>query len=130
MLTAEQTRKDIGNLGEKVAAEYLKRHDFCLIDRNYSRKTGEIDIIAQKGDVLHFVEVKALTCSEFPEPQAQYRYDPSDNLHAYKIAKVARTAAWYSAEKLWEGEWQIDGVLVWIRRRDGMAYVRFLEQIL
>jgi Holliday junction resolvase-like predicted endonuclease len=130
MNITQTTRKDIGNIGESVAAEYLKRHDFCLIDRNYTRKTGEIDIIAQKGDTLHFVEVKALVCNEFPNPHATYQYDPSDNLHAYKITKVARTAAWYSAEKLWEGEWQIDGILVWIRRRDGMAFVRYLEQIL
>ncbi len=124
------TRKDIGNLGESVAAEYLKRHNFCLIDRNVSRKTGEIDIIAQKGEVLHFVEVKTLTCDEFPSKKAAFSYDPSDNLHGLKIAKVARTAAWYSVEQLWDGEWQIDAILVWLRRRDGMALVRYLEQIL
>jgi len=122
--------KDIGNLGEKVAADYLKKHGFRIIDRNVARKTGELDIIARKGDTLHFIEVKALKRREFPDlERTNDDYDPSDNLHPYKIQKVARTAEWYVAEKDWEGDWQVDGVLVWLRERDGMAKVTYLPQI-
>jgi hypothetical protein len=52
------------------------------------------------------------------------------NLHPWKLQKVARTAEWYCLEKHWEGEWQIDGCLVWLRRRDGRAHVRYLPQLL
>jgi len=45
------------------------------------------------------------------------------------VRKVARTAEWYVMEKDWEGDWQVDGCLVWLRRRDGMARVRYLPQI-
>ena len=124
------TRKDIGALGEKVAAEYLRRRGFALIDRNVVRKTGEIDIIMKKEDVLHFVEVKSVVCQEFPvKGNAQDEYDPATNLHAYKIKKVVRTSEWYMANNGWEGEWQVDGALVWIRFRDGMARVLYLPQI-
>jgi putative endonuclease len=124
------SRKDIGALGERVAAEYLRRRGFELVDRNVARKTGELDVIMRKEDALYFVEVKTVVCFEFPSQDALDSYDPSDNLHAYKIRKVARTAEWYVMEHGWEGEWQVDGCLVWLRERDALARVRYLPQIL
>ena len=125
-----KSRKEIGNLGEHIAAEYLKRHGFTIRDRNVARKTGELDIIAEKEDTLYFVEVKTIVTNEFPREDATGDdYDPSLNLHAAKIRKVARTGEWYVLEKGWEGEWQVDGCLVWLRRYDGMAKVRYLPQI-
>ena len=128
-----KTTKEIGALGEKVAAEYLKRHGLRVRDVNYARKTGEIDIIAEgpeEGGTLHFVEVKTIAVEEFPvgDPTND-TYDPSVNLHAAKVKKVARTGEWYVLEKRWEGEWQVDGALVWLRRRDGVARVQYLPQI-
>lgn len=127
---SSKTRKEIGALGENVAAEYLKRHGFSIRDRNFARKTGELDIIAEEADTLHFVEVKTNLVDEFPdEKSTSDEYDPSLNLHEAKIRKVARTGEWYVLEKDWGGEWQVDGCLVWLRRRDGMAKVRYLPQI-
>lgn len=137
MNLSSSTRKETGALGEKVAAEYLRRHGFTLIDRNVARKTGELDLIMRLEDTLHFVEVKTILTDEFPDsaeasrgtPQDYDRYDPSLNLHPQKIRKVARTAEWYVLERGWEGDWQVDGALVWLRRRDGMAKVSYLPQI-
>ncbi len=130
MNISSSTRKEVGAIGEKVAAEYLKRHGFGIRDRNVARKTGELDLIAEKENTLHFVEVKTILTNEFPdEKNTRDDYDPSLNLHEAKIRKVARTGEWYVAEKNWEGEWQVDGCLVWLRRRDGMARVSYLPQI-
>ena len=124
------TRKEVGNLGEKVAAEYLTRHGFRIRDRNVARKTGELDIIAEREDTLHFVEVKTILADRFPdENDPNDSYDPSLNLHEEKIRKVARTGEWYVLENDWEGEWQVDGILVWMRRRDGRCLVSYLPQI-
>jgi len=124
------TRKEVGALGEKVAAEYLQRHGFKVRDRNIARKTGELDLVAEKEDTLHFVEVKTVLADEFPrEKSTDDDYDPSLNLHEAKVRKVARTGEWYVLEKKWGGEWQVDGILVWLRRRDGMARVSYLPQI-
>ncbi len=123
--------KDIGNLGEKVAAEYLRRQGMKIVAKNVARKTGEIDIVARKRDCLHFVEVKSILCVQFPDDADNNdRYDPSVNLHEAKIRRVARTSEWYVANTDWEGEWQVDAVLVWLRTRDGKARVRYLPQIL
>ncbi len=128
---SSKTRKEVGTFGENVAAEYLRRHGFFIRDRNFARKTGELDIIAEKESTLHFVEVKTVLADEFPlaECKGEDAYDPSLNLHAAKIRKVARTGEWYVSEKNWEGEWQIDGCLVWLRRRDGAARITYLPQI-
>jgi len=128
-----KSRKEVGTLGEKVAVEYLKRHGFSIRDVNFARKTGELDIIArgpENGGTLHFVEVKTILTDEFPKEDGQHdEYDPSLNLHEVKLRKVARTAEWYVLEKHWEGEWQVDGCLVWLRRHDGQALVRYLPQL-
>lgn len=130
MNISAKSRKEVGAIGEKVAAEYLKRHGFRIRDRNVARKTGELDIVAEREDTLHFIEVKTNVVDEFPdETRVRDDYDPSLNLHEMKIRKVARTGEWYVLEQDWEGEWQVDGVLVWLRRRDGMARVRYLPQI-
>lgn len=50
--------KDIGVYGEKVTADYLKEQGFIIFKRNYHSRFGEIDIIAEKDNLLLFVEVK------------------------------------------------------------------------
>ena len=53
----------IGLLGEKSAEMFLVKHGFKIIDRNFSTRFGEIDLIAIKENVYHFVEVKTVTVS-------------------------------------------------------------------
>jgi Holliday junction resolvase-like predicted endonuclease len=128
------SRKEVGALGEKVAQAYLVRHGLRICEVNFARKTGELDVIAEgqeAGRTLHFVEVKTILCDSFPsETSVHDDYDPSLNLHEAKLRKVARTSEWYVLEKQWEGEWQVDGCLVWLRRSDGKAYVRYLPQLI
>lgn len=124
------TKKEIGDYGERAVVRELERNGYRLVGRNIARKTGEIDVLMRKGDTLHFIEVKALSCEELPDLEAvNDRYDPSANLHEVKVRKVARTAEWIVAEKEWEGDWQVDGALVWLRLRDGVAKVLHLPQI-
>jgi putative endonuclease len=128
-------RKGVGALGEKIAFEYLRRQGMQFVDKNVARKTGEIDLIVREGETLHFVEVKTILCDDFPssakatEGAADDVYDPSINIHEAKVRKVARTGEWYVMQKNWGGDWQVDAALVWLHRRDGMAKVRYLPQI-
>lgn len=58
----EPTEKQkIGQIGEDCACEYLEKNSYKIIERNYLKKWGEIDIIAKKGSKIHFVEVKAVS---------------------------------------------------------------------
>lgn len=53
-----KTRTELGKKGELLVAEYLKKQGFTILTTNYSVRGGEIDIVAQKKEVLVFVEVK------------------------------------------------------------------------
>ncbi len=124
------SHKEVGNLGERVAADYLRRNGFRIEGKNIAKKTGELDIVVSKEKVLHIIEVKSILCHEFATHTSESdSFNPAENLHAMKIRKVVRTGEWYVLERNWEGEWQVDGVIVWLRRRDGAARVRYLPHI-
>lgn len=60
--------RKLGFWGERKAARFLKRNGYKILQRNFKCKLGEIDVIAQKGDVIAFVEVKTRTSDYFGEP--------------------------------------------------------------
>lgn len=77
----------VGDLGEQVAADYLYKAGYNILERKYRCKIGEIDIIAQINDILVFVEVKtrrSKTCG-FPAEAVTYR----------KQQKIMNTALCY-----------------------------------
>lgn len=53
------TAREIGNIGEEFTAQFLIRKGCEILARNYTVRGGEIDIIAKKGNLIHFVEVKS-----------------------------------------------------------------------
>ncbi|MGN0595557.1 MAG: YraN family protein [Hominimerdicola sp.] len=54
----KQNSRSIGNFGEDVVCDFLVRHGYEILARNYTIRGGEIDIIAKKGETIAFVEVK------------------------------------------------------------------------
>lgn len=58
----------LGNLGEDIAARYMKKKGYKIIERGYKCKLGEIDIIARKGKKLIFAEVKYRSSNSFGGP--------------------------------------------------------------
>ena len=50
--------RDVGRAGEEIAAKYLEKQGAAIIARNFTVRGGEIDLIAEKDDIVHFVEVK------------------------------------------------------------------------
>jgi len=63
------TKTQTGKYGENLAIEYLKRHGYKIIDRNFRIRGGEIDIIALEKSTLVFIEVKTRTSLRFGYPQ-------------------------------------------------------------
>jgi len=51
-------RSQLGKTGEEIVVTMLEQKGFSILDRNYRKRYGEIDLIASKGDLLVFVEVK------------------------------------------------------------------------
>ena len=61
-------RLHFGKEGVKAAVKFLKKRGYRIIDKNYRNKAGEIDIVAEHGQVLVFVEVKSRAGAELGEP--------------------------------------------------------------
>jgi len=60
---------DLGKLGEELAADYLQKHGYRILQTNYVFQKAEIDIIACKDNVLAIVEVKTRSTTDFGLPQ-------------------------------------------------------------
>ena len=61
-------RKRLGRAGENAAAKFLKARGYTIVERNFRTPFCEVDIIARKGDVLAFVEVKTRLNENFGRP--------------------------------------------------------------
>lgn len=61
------THNEFGKLGEQMAAEYLTRNGYKILYRNYRYLKAEIDILAQKENILAVVEVKSRSSDELQE---------------------------------------------------------------
>lgn len=115
-------KRQFGNIGENVACMFLEKHGFTVVERNYLKKWGEIDIMARKGEVMHFVEVKSVT--------RETGYRAEENLHPGKLRRLARVMQTYMIEKQLDCEWQLDLVVVSIHEASRTAHCEILENII
>lgn len=60
---------ELGKKGEELAVEFLQKNGYTILERNWRFKKAEVDIIAQKNDVLAVVEVKTRSNNYFGDPQ-------------------------------------------------------------
>ena len=79
--------QQFGRKAETMAARYLKKQGYKIIERNYRTRSGEIDIIAREGETLVFVEVKARASDRFGSAKAA--------VTPHKQRQVAKVALGY-----------------------------------
>lgn len=83
--------KTLGARGEELAACFLQKSGFIILERNWRCAHGEIDIIARDGEELVFIEVKTRRSSRFGTP--------AEAVHARKQKKLRSLARHYLYEK-------------------------------
>jgi len=92
----------VGDIGEEKALGYLQKNGFNIVDRNVSSRFGEIDIIAMKDEILHFVEVKS-----------SYDYEIAvQNITPAKMKKFLRTVDVYMKKHQLDLSYSIDALIV------------------
>ena len=129
-----QTQK-IGEIGEDLACKFLEKGGFSVIERNYTKKWGELDIVAEKDNKIHFVEVKSVTrvTSEVGVTRVtnQDEYRPEENVHPGKIKRLHRAIQTYLLERKIKDnqEWQLDIAVVLLNLKDKTARVSLIEDI-
>jgi putative endonuclease len=123
--------KDVGAIGESVAAEFLRRKGYKVIERNYRKPWGEIDIIAEKGNIVRFIEVKSVSRESIGDiTKESDDHRPEEMVHQYKLQKIARTAEMYMNHKNDTRDFQIDVVGVFLNMQSRSAKCRLFEQVL
>ena len=118
---------DIGKLGEDLACKFLEKKGFHMKTRNYRRIFGELDIVAEKKDKIHFVEVKAVSY----ETGKNTPFKPEDAVGYRKQKRLKRAIHGYLREYpvSYETEWQFDIIAVYVDTEKKTAKIRFLENL-
>ncbi len=124
-----------GEIGENIAVKFLVKHGFSILDRNYTKKWGEIDIVAEKENKLYFIEVKSV--SHLPikalasADETNDIYNPEDNMHPWKLKRLSRTIQTYLLHKnLDEKKWQVDLLVVFLDLKNKKAGVKVVSDII
>ena len=96
-------RRRFGDWGEEYARRFLERKGYSILESNYRSQYGEIDLVAQEGECLVFVEVKSRRTGAFGRPE--------ESVTEAKQQKLVQAALDYMQVKgLEEDEWRIDVV--------------------
>lgn len=83
--------RQTGHLAENLAAAALQEKGYQLLERNFSNRFGEIDLIAKDNGILVFVEVKAKKGTDFGMPE--------EMINSYKLKRVQNMATIYMKGK-------------------------------
>jgi putative endonuclease len=125
----ENDAKTVGRLGEDIACQFLIRKGFKVLERNFRKPWGEIDIVAVKDGRVRFIEVKAVSRENLDDSR-EMDYRPEELATPSKLKKVARTSQLYMEQKKDRREYQIDVVAVIMDIATKRARCRFIEQAL
>jgi putative endonuclease len=117
------------------------KYGYSVIERNYFKKCGEIDIIAKNKNILHFIEVKSVSADYVSdkfklsnvsnETNTNGEFRPEDNVHQWKLKRLAKTIQIYLIEKDVSPEtpWQFDVITVYIDKKRQISKVHILENV-
>ena len=132
METTKKNTKLIGSLGEKVAANYLEKKGFTILEKNYWKKWGELDIVAKKARTVHFIEVKAVsyeTKQMLLYAVSKGTWRPEEQVHQFKMKQIGKALQTWISENQYEGEWQIDVIAVRLVVQEKYATVNYIDNI-
>lgn len=117
------TKRKFGDAGERIAEKHLTQKGYRVIEKNYWKPWGEIDIIAKQGKMLIFCEVKTRDAKNVEHFLAEY------SINRLKIKKLQKICETYLLEKKYpyDQEWQIDVLAVSINREEKKAKVKHFE---
>lgn len=124
-----ETTREIGNIGEEIACKWLLQRDFLIVERNYNKKWGEIDIVASKQGIIQFFEVKSVTVRKGDKDKGR---SPAENVHEPKVRRLRRVIQTYLLEKRLglDAEFKFHVILVYMNSGTRRARVEFLENII
>ena len=124
-------KNKIGAYGEEIARTFLAERNFALVEQNFLQKWGEIDLIMQKGRVIHFVEVKTVSFADRHTLAASFgdTHRPEEQFTADKYRKLSNTINTWLAKESYQGEYQLDLVTVRVIMDEKYAEVEYFPSV-
>ena len=113
-------RKAVGELGEKMAVEYLKKRGYHILETNFRCREGEFDIIARDKDYLVFVEVRTRRGFSFGTPE--------ESVTAAKKEKLTSLAfAYLQTHRNSPSSWRFDMVAVELNQEGQISRIELIQ---
>jgi len=123
MHTGKGARQGLGRLGERLAAERLASCGYRIVERNFRCQHGEIDIVAEDGQDLVFVEVKTRRGNAFGRPE--------EAVNVRKQRKIVQVATYYlDLHECFERSWRVDVVAVQLSTGGKLEEIRIYQHAL
>ncbi len=114
------SRISLGNLGEELARQMLQELGYTILDSNYRCRWGEVDIVAQDGDDIVFVEVRTRSNDRFGTPE--------ESITEAKTQRMVSTAQEYLQSKQRDStNWRIDLVAVRMRSDGQILSIDYIK---
>ncbi len=116
-------RQSLGHLGESIAAVYLEKQGYSIIERNCHTPHGEIDLITQREGVIVFVEVKTRSTRSFGPPEISITPQKQDHM---------RSAAEYYMQQHpgLTTDWRIDAIAVQMQGDQKQPLIDHFENVI
>ena len=114
-------QKDLGDFGERMAAEFLVRQGYEVLEHNLRVPGGELDLIVEKDTVLVFVEVKTRSNTHFGQP--------AEAVDRRKQEHMRRAAAYYLMLYPAEKETRFDVIEIFAAMQNGVPFLKELRHI-
>jgi putative endonuclease len=108
-------RRALGRAGEDAACAFLMDDGFEIVERNWRVRAGEIDVVARRGALTVFAEVKARTSTEFGEPE--------ESVTPQKARRIRALAAQYLSGGGLHGEVRFDVIAVMLDRSGAVTSI-------
>lgn len=127
-----------GAIGEDIAARFLENKGLDIVERNYRKKWGELDIVARetswREEKLHFIEVKTVSreiSSDVDISRVTSDFSPEEMIHSNKVARLKRAIQTYLIDRRVPREtvWEFSVIAVFLDPDSKKAAVRHTKNI-
>lgn len=120
-----------GEIGENIAVRFLVKQGFIILDRNYTKKWGEIDIVTEKEGKLYFIEVKSVSRDLDYVTHETDTWRAEDNMHPWKLKRMSRAIQTYLLYKKIpdEKEWEVSLLVVYLDLKNKKAKIKVVNNI-
>lgn len=124
-------KKIVGRKGEDMACDYLQSNGYEIVERNYLKRYGEIDIVCKKDETTCFIEVKTIV-GLWGLQSGMNEHRPEENVHNLKLRKMRRTIETYLWEryKRQEVDLRVHVICVYLDYNLDLGSIKIIENVI